>query len=170
MNKLKADVEAAEKEIREKQDTMKAQAIELKDMTPESDEYKETEESLTRSQVDLNIKMQMQRRNLMAVEATAYHETYSDIETEVNSNAQEHQIDIVLRFSGDPVDEKKPDSILANMNKPIIWYGKKLDITSAILQQIEEKQAKSTAEEKSKEEKDKEDKPQAESPKEEKGE
>jgi hypothetical protein len=47
---------------------------------------------------------------------------------------------MVLRFADDPVDSNKPESILAAINRPIIWYDKKLDMTPAILKVFEEKE------------------------------
>ena len=88
----------------------------------------------------LETEIQLQGQDFLKREAALYNSKYQEIEKTVAEYAQEQQIDMVLRFIGDPVDEKNPNSVLSNINKPIVWHGDKLDITPAILQKLSEKQ------------------------------
>jgi Skp family chaperone for outer membrane proteins len=140
MEKLKSEADAADKQAKDAQKLLAEMTAKLTGMTPGSEEYTELQKKIVSSKSMLETEIQLQGQDFLKREAALYHSKYQEIENAVAEYSQEHQIDMVLRFIGDPVDEKNPNSVLANINKPIVWHGDKLDITPAILQKLSEKQ------------------------------
>jgi Skp family chaperone for outer membrane proteins len=136
MNQLKNDADAMDVQVKKEDAQLRNMAMGLQKLNTGSPEYKKTEEEIARAKTDWTIKVQQQRREFLMREAKAYNDTYKEIEDEVNYFCQANGIVMVYRFTGDPVDENNPDSILSSINKPVVWYDKNLDITPFILKRF----------------------------------
>jgi hypothetical protein len=140
MEALKKEADEADAKMKEQADLIRIMMIQLKDMEKGTTEYAELEEKIARANAQVNMEAQPMKRDFLQRESKTYLLTYLDINDAVEKNARDNQIDMVLRFADDPVDSNKPESILAAINRPIIWYDKKLDMTPAILKVFEEKE------------------------------
>ena len=139
MEKLKNDADEADKKAKDAQKALTEMTTKFAGMSRGSDEYAEMQKKIVSSQTMLTTEIQLQRQDFLKREAKVYHVVYQEIESDVQKYADQNQISVVIRFMGDPVDENNPDSILANINKPVVWHNDKLDITTAIMQMISEK-------------------------------
>jgi len=135
MDDLKADVERAEAQVQAEREAIKKLTERLENFrgTPE---YKAMEEEVAKRQSDLTVQIQLQRKEFLQREARIYYNVYQEILQELSYYCPRHGIDIVLRFSGDPVDVERPDSVLGYINRPVVWYGKDQDITGVILESL----------------------------------
>jgi len=135
MDDLKADVERAEAQVQAEREAIKKLTERLENFrgTPE---YKAMEEEVTKRQSDLAVQIQLQRKEFLQREARIYYNVYQEILQELSYYCPRNGIDIVLRFSGDPVDVERPDSVLGYINRPVVWYGKDRDITGVILESL----------------------------------
>ncbi len=91
---------------------------------------------MAKRQADLQVRVQLQKNQFLQQEATIYHNVYQEILQATEYYCKQNNIDMVYKFSGDPVDVNRPDSVLNFINKPVVWYQKSLDITPAILQEL----------------------------------
>lgn len=110
------------------------------DMANLKKDAKDIEKNLKEGQTPTPLEMQNNRKELVMQEAKIYRQTYREISEEITKYAAEHQIDLVLRFTGEPADSDNPESILVDINKPVVHYDRMLDITPAILKIMAEKQ------------------------------
>ena len=99
-------------------------------------DYKQMEEELAKRQADLAVQVQLQKNEFLQREAKIYHNVYQEIWQATDYFCKQNGIDMVLRFNGEPVDVERPDSVLTFINKPVVWYDRGLDITTAILQEL----------------------------------
>jgi Skp family chaperone for outer membrane proteins len=136
MNELKNAADAMDAQMKKDDVQLRSMAMGLQKLNAGSPEYKKMEEDIARASTDWKIKVQQQRREFLMREAKAYNDTYKEIEDDVNYFCQNNGVVMVLRFMGDPVDEGNPESILGNINKPVVWYDKNLDITPIIMQRF----------------------------------
>ncbi len=136
MEDMKADVQQAEARVKAERDAITKLSERLQEFRKGTQEYKSLEEELARRQADLSVQMSMQRNEFLQREARIYHNVYQEIWQATDYFCREHGIEMVLRFSSEPVDPDRPDSVLTNINKPVVWYDRGLDITDAILQEL----------------------------------
>jgi outer membrane protein len=99
-------------------------------------DYKQMEEELAKRQADLQVQVQLRKNEFLQREAKIYHTVYMEIWQVTDDYAKQNGVDLVLRFNGDPVDVDRPDSVLTFINKPVVWYQKNMDITPAILGEL----------------------------------
>lgn len=142
MKALKGRVEAAEtdlkrmgEEIKKKQDQLKAYD-QQKTFAPGSPEYKRLEEQILKDTGDFNLKRSLQGKEFMEQEGKLYFKVSLEIDDAVKVIATRNNIGLVLKFNGDDVDANDRNDILRNINKPIVYFDKNMDITPFVLQEL----------------------------------
>jgi Skp family chaperone for outer membrane proteins len=133
---LKRDLAAFQESVKVEKAKIEQLAARLQDYRRGTPDYKSLEEEISQRRVELAAKFELQGREFTRREARIYHNVYQEITDATNHYIQQRGIDMVLRFSGDPVDPEQPDSVLASLNKPVVAYQGGVDITPAILQEL----------------------------------
>ncbi len=136
MDEMKADVQRAETNVKTKRDEITKLAERLQEFRKGTQDYKQLEEELAKRQADLSVQVTLQKNQFLQREAEIYYNVYQEISQATEYYAKQHGIDMVLRFNGDPADVQRPDSILSFINKPVVYYQQSLDITPAILTEL----------------------------------
>ncbi|MCE5301709.1 MAG: OmpH family outer membrane protein [Planctomycetaceae bacterium] len=136
MEEMKADVERAEVQVKGERDTINKLVERLQEIHKGTPDYKQMEQEIAKRQADLAVRVNLQKNEFVQREAKIYYTVYQEISQATDYYARQNGIDMVLRFNGDPVDTEQPQSVLAHINKPVVWYQKQLDITPAVLQEL----------------------------------
>ena len=136
MEGMKAKVDAAEEQVKKAQADMKQMVEQIKAFQPGTPEYKRIEADLTKKQADLQVQVNLQKKDFMEQEGKIYYAVSVEVEDAVKRLATKYNIALVLRFNGDQVDASNRDDILRNINKPIVFYDPRMDITPYILQDL----------------------------------
>jgi Skp family chaperone for outer membrane proteins len=136
MDMMKQKVDAAETELKRDQEDYKRMADQLKSFQPGSPDYKKTEDDMLKKQGDLNLKVSLQKKDFMEQEGRIYFTVSKEIDDAVKQIAAKNNISLVLRFNGDPVDPVDRNDILRGINKPIVYYDPRMDITPYVLQDL----------------------------------
>jgi Skp family chaperone for outer membrane proteins len=136
MDDMKADVERAEAHVKSERETIGKLAERLQEFHKGTTDYNDMEKELAKRQADLAVQVQLQKNEFLQREATIYHNVYQEILQATDYFCKQNRIDMVLRFNGEAVDVNRPDSVLAFINKPVVWYDRGLDITDQILQEL----------------------------------
>jgi Skp family chaperone for outer membrane proteins len=136
MAALKGQVQTAETTMKQKRDELRSQAEVLKSYQPGSLDYKRLEEKITTDSAQLQADVQLSRKDFLEKEAKAYHAAYQEVQQIVNWLAGQYGYVAVLRYNGEQVDPNDPESILRDINKPVIWHNQGVDITELVLQQL----------------------------------
>ncbi len=144
MEAMKAKVDAAEQELKRDQEDYKRLADQLKNYQPGSPDYKKTEDDMLKKQGDLNLKVSLQKKDFMEQEGRIYFNVSREIDDAVKQIATKNNIGLVLRFNGDPVDPVDRNDILRGINKPIVYYDPRMDITPYVLQDLNRSAAAGT--------------------------
>jgi hypothetical protein len=59
-----------------------------------------------------------------------------EIDDAVKLISTRNGINLALRFNGDPIDPNDPNDILRGVNKAIVYYDTRMDITPYVLQEL----------------------------------
>jgi Skp family chaperone for outer membrane proteins len=136
MDMMKQKVETAEKELQRDQEDLKRMSEQLKTFAPGSPDYKKLEADMLKKQGDLNLNVSLQKKDFMEQEGKIYFNVSREIDDAVKQLATKNNIVLVLRFNGDPVDPVDRNDILRGINKPIVYYDPRMDITPYVLQDL----------------------------------
>lgn len=138
---MRAEVQRAEDEVKRSRDEMKRLADKLEGFKPGSPEYKQLEEELSRLSANLNVNMQLKKKDFLLTEAKMYYAVYQEILDEVKLFAERNGIALVLRFNGEPIDTDNPQEVLKELNKSVVYHNRSIDITPIVLEQLNRRQA-----------------------------
>ena len=137
MEEMKADVQRAENAVKAERESLSKAAEDLQATyrkgTPE---YKNAEEGLANRQAKLAVDVNRQKNEFLQREAKIYNTVYQEIWQATDYYCKQNGFDMVMRFNGDPVDVDRPESVLGRINQQVVWYQSRLDITPAILRDL----------------------------------
>jgi Skp family chaperone for outer membrane proteins len=136
MAELKGDETKAEGQMKGEVDYVNRMMEDLKLVKPGTEEYSSREQEIARRRADMNVRIQLQRKEFLVREAKIYNQVYQEIAKEVEMFAAANGISTVLRVSGDQVDPNDPQAVLQNINRQVIYSSRNMDITAAILERL----------------------------------
>jgi outer membrane protein len=133
---MKNDVKQAEETVNAEK-TKILQAEKARDeFAKGTQDYRLRDEEVTRAKAELAVKVQSQRNDFLQREAQIYNTVYQEILQATDYFCRQNNIDMVLRFNADQVDPNRPDTVLAFINRPVVWYQQYLNITPNILNDL----------------------------------
>ena len=138
LENMKKDVETAEAGLRKDAEDIKKMVANLqKDspFAPGSPQYKQQEELIATKQAQIQLKMNLQKKEFMEREAKIYYQVYTEIEKEVAMFAQRYGINLVLRYNKVDMSPENRQQVLAGVNRAVV-YQNKIDITDDILRKL----------------------------------
>lgn len=135
MEAIKSEIEAFENTVKAERKRLTTESEKLKDFNAGSPEYKQIETRLAGMSADLQVRMQLKRKEFLEREAQVYFQAYNDVVATVAEFSQRYGIGLVLRFNGKQMDATKRDSVLQGVNRAVV-YQNKLNITSQIIERL----------------------------------
>ncbi|HEX4130980.1 MAG TPA: OmpH family outer membrane protein [Pirellulales bacterium] len=136
---LQRDIQQAEKEVQEARQALQKLSERLEDYKRGSPEYKALEEEIVKRNADMQLKVNIQKRNFVEQQAKMYLSVYRELCDEVKAYCDSAGVNLVIRFNGDPADTNDPDEIFKDLNKTVIYYSASVDITPIILKKLNER-------------------------------
>jgi Skp family chaperone for outer membrane proteins len=138
--RLEDEVKQAEAELKANRAKLQQMARQLDEFEKGSAEYRELEEELARGQADLQIQVNAQKRRFVEQEAANYYSVYQEVLVEVEAFCKQHDIKLVLRYSGQPIDESEPSEVVQALNKSVVYHDPAIDISEHILERLNGRQ------------------------------
>ena len=132
MDAMKKEMEQTEADLKADRDKIAQKEEQRNAYNAGSPEYKQLDEQLARDMSEFNLKMTKLRKDFLEREAKVYYTTYVEVSKAVEYYAQHHDIGLVIRFNGEPVDPNKRDDVLREINKPVVFENQ-IDITPDVL-------------------------------------
>jgi Skp family chaperone for outer membrane proteins len=135
MEGMKKDMENIEGSLKVKRDAIAKIEEERNKFNVGSEQYKQADAQLARQMAEFNLEMTGLRKDFLDREAKEYYKTYLEVVDAVGQYAQRHNLGLVIRFNGDPVDPNRREDVLREINKPVVFQNR-IDITPEVLQMV----------------------------------
>ncbi|MCG8451304.1 MAG: OmpH family outer membrane protein [Pirellulales bacterium] len=136
MESIKQEMQKVESQLKSERDTIQAKEEQARQYNPSSPEYKQLDEDVARLKAELQLKVGRVRKDILEREAKVYYQTYLEVTQAVQYYAQQHNLGLVLRFDGNPIDPNNPKAILQGINKNVV-HQNGIDITPDVLSLLE---------------------------------
>jgi Skp family chaperone for outer membrane proteins len=136
MEELKADVERIKAESKAQRAEINELGDRLRQYRNGTPDYQALEGEIAKRQAQFTATSQLRGRDIARREAKIWLDVYREICDATNDYMQRNNIDMVMRFNGDPVDPEEPDSVREFLARSVISHRSELDITPAILQSM----------------------------------
>jgi Skp family chaperone for outer membrane proteins len=135
LSDITADAKAFEAWLGEERNRLAKQGEKLKEFHAGSAPYKQLEEDIAEAQANLQVKMQMKRKELVEGEARVYYNAYTEIVDQVAQVAERYGIQLVLRFNGEQIDPQKRETVVQGVNRTVV-HQRNLNITDMVLERL----------------------------------
>jgi Skp family chaperone for outer membrane proteins len=136
VNAYKSELERTEAEARTEKEAVVRLGERLREYRSGSPDYVSLESEIAKRQADFTAKFQLKKRDFARKEAKIWIDVYKEISDAADFYVQQRGIDMVLRFNGNPVDPEQLESVQEYMSRQVISYRRELDITPAVLEDI----------------------------------
>ena len=133
---LKRQIQAAEEMVKTEQKAIEEQAKHMQNFRPQTPDFKAAEEQLAKMNADLQLKVNIQKRNFAEFRTKAFAEVQDEIANYVHHYATQQGILVVLNYNGEDVDAANPQSVMQALYNPVLYKHPASDITPQILQMI----------------------------------
>ena len=135
IDKIKQDVEAFERELGEERKTLNTIKERRDSFSIGSPEYKRAEEEMARLMAGIQVRSQLKKKEMLEREAKVYFDTFTEVTKEVAKLADQYGIGLVLRFEGQELDPRDPNSVSAGLRRQVIFH-RNLNLTPQVLERL----------------------------------
>lgn len=139
---MKKEVEAAEQDIKGRQEGINTLIKKMNGFKVDSLEYKQHDDAITKMKADLSVLVTQHKKNFARREANIYNTAYVEVMKEVEYFCVQNKIDLVLRFNSDLMGENNiqsssdPNYVAKQLNKPVVYANMRIDITDIVIKSV----------------------------------
>ena len=108
---------------------------ELKGYNPGTTAYSQLEERIAKIQADVQVQMQIKRKNVLQQEAKVFHECYTGVQKTIATFCEQNGISLVLNYDSKAINPQNRESVLKGVNRDIV-YQRSLNITKYIVDAV----------------------------------
>ena len=110
----------------------------LKQFKDDSAEFKAGEESLAKSEAELQLDTGRKEKELVEKRAEVFYRNYQQVQSMVKWLAEQQGIDIVITFNREEMDPKSPATVQRGLAKSVMYHGGQLDLTDWVLNNLKQ--------------------------------
>ena len=136
---LTTEMKRASEGLNQERETVRKMRQDLQAMPAGSEEYKQLDVISTKRAADLQVQFQLQQKEFATKESNMYYTVYQEIAQEVGYLASQNGFSAVLYVDGDAPDKDRLPQVQAFVNKQIVWFDQRLDVTPEIVSRLERK-------------------------------
>lgn len=135
MKNIKAQAEKLKVEIQGQQEKIRSDAASLIEYETGSPDRNRLEAELEQRQAALRTRARQSEQDLLNREAEVYFQTYSKMQSVVESIAKKYNISLVLRFDSAEIDKTSRPEVIKGVNRAVVYHHK-LDLTSMVVKEM----------------------------------
>ncbi len=134
-DQIRKDKEKAEATIKAESAELEKEKEKLRDLRPNSREFRELEERLANRVAEINVRIKILQRDFQEREQRTFYQLYCEISEEVKHYADAKGHLLVMPYSSEPVDPNVPETMQRQLSKSFVYLNGP-DITEPILQEL----------------------------------
>jgi outer membrane protein len=139
---LKTEITASDNQAKAMAGKIKTVQDELKTFNEGSPEFLAKEKELAGLASDFEAFRKVAQRDFLRKEAEIYKIVYLEVADAVKLYAQHYKYAVILRFNREDIQtSSNPEEVLQSMNRQVVYFYAKDDITDAVLQYLNKKYA-----------------------------
>ncbi|HUT89585.1 MAG TPA: OmpH family outer membrane protein [Thermoguttaceae bacterium] len=136
---LETEMKRASEGLNQERETIRKMRQDLQGMQAGTEEYKQLDQHSTKRAADLQVQFQLQQKEFATKESNMYYTVYQEIAQEVGYLASQNGFSAVFYVDGDTPDKDRLPQVQAFVNKQIVWFDQRLDVTPEIVSRLERK-------------------------------
>lgn len=135
MEVMKSDVTKFENYLRDERAKVQEMVEGLQGYKNGTKEYNDLEARIAKITSNLQVETKLKQKEFMQREAKLYFNTYEEMQQAVNAFATKYNVELVLRFNSEDIQQDNPQTILQGVNASVVYHRKR-DITNPIIEMM----------------------------------
>ncbi|MBT7256385.1 MAG: OmpH family outer membrane protein [Planctomycetaceae bacterium] len=144
LDSIQAEITQFDKTLETARQQVTSMVEELKGYNPGTTAYSQLEERIAKIQSDVQVQMQIKRKNVLIKEAQVFHECYTGVQKTVATFCERNGISLVLNYDSKAINPQSRESVLKGVNRDIV-YQRSLNITKYIVEAVNKSNATAVA-------------------------
>ncbi len=144
LDDIQAEITQFDKTLEAARKQVTSMVEELKGYNPGTTAYSQLEERIAKIQSDVQVQMQIKRKNVLIKEAQVFHECYTGVQKTVATFCERNGISLVLNYDSKAINPQSRESVLKGVNRDIV-YQRSLNITKYIVEAVNKSNATAVA-------------------------
>ena len=136
MADIKSDIKNYEAEVVNRRKQLEKKRELAGTYNADSQQFRDLEKQYAKMMADLQIDMQLRKKEFMVREAKIYFQAYEELERFVGDFSARRRIGLVIKFHGGKINVKSPQSVVNGVQRPVVFFEPTLDITQPILEMV----------------------------------
>lgn len=137
MDQIKAQMEAADKEMQSKREAIIKQMEQLKERYNEgTPEYEKAEKAIADQDTQFRLELVKKRKEFEAAQAGVLYEVHQQITALLAHLSKAYGFQVILQVSRQPVDPKKPETLDIAMSQAVLYHNTSVDVTEFVLTEL----------------------------------
>jgi Skp family chaperone for outer membrane proteins len=131
-----------EAELKQRRDALQQLVAQLKTLKSGTVDYARQEERIAALDSKLRLETNRKQKELADAEAKIYFDNYQRIAAAVKAIATHNNINLVLRFNSEDVDQKKNASVARGVAKNVVYHDSTINMTDTVMGYLERQASK----------------------------
>ena len=132
LKSIQTEIDAFDKVLTQKRKQVQTMIEELRDYKAGTPAYENLEREIAQIQSDVNVQMQIKRKNILKKEADVYYQCYKEVQAHVAKFSEQNGINLVLNFNSKEINQESRDDVIKGVNRQVV-YQRSLNITKYII-------------------------------------
>lgn len=132
-DQLKNDVQAKQGELGKLMAQGRQVAQEMESLAPGSGTFKEKEAAMTRLKAQVESERELAQAEFTRREADALATIYKEVQAMTAAVARQQGLTYVMKTSAEPISASEPNSVIAAMNRAVVYSDPSTDITNKVV-------------------------------------
>ena len=132
-DQLQNDVKAKQGELGKLMAQGRQVAQEMETLAPGSGTFKEKEAAMTRLKAQVESERELAQADFARREADALATIYKEVQAMTAAVARQKGLTYVMKTSAEPITASEPNSVIAAMNRAVVYCDPSMDITNIVV-------------------------------------
>lgn len=130
------EIKAEEERIQKQREAVLNDLNRLRTLNEDSTEFKQLESQIAEKEAGLKLEFMRREKEFNEKRAQILHDAYKQVQVAVQKIADHNQVSLVLRYSGNEMDPKKPATVTNGISRDIVYFNASVDLTPLTAQYL----------------------------------
>lgn len=142
---LKAEIQGSDQQAKAMATKIKTVQEQMKTFAEGSPDFVEKEKELARLATEFETFRKVAQRDFLRKEADIYKTVYLEVSDAVKLYAQHYKYALIMRFNREDLEaSSNPEEVLQGMNRQVVYYSSRDDITDAVVKYLNQRYQQTT--------------------------
>lgn len=129
LEEVDVQIKSEEERIQKSREAVLNDLNKLRTLNEDSAEFKQLESQIAEKEASLKLDFMRREKEFNERRAQILHDAYKQVQVAIQRIADHNGVSLVLRYSGNEMDPKKPATVTNGISRDIVYFNPTVDLT-----------------------------------------